>query len=73
MKTMTCRDLGGPCDQKLSAESWDEMVGKMTAHVTENHPETAAEMATMHAEDPAKWGSEMKPKWEAAPETEVAE
>ena len=26
MKTMTCRELGGTCDQKLSASSWDEMV-----------------------------------------------
>jgi hypothetical protein len=26
MKTMTCKDLGGTCDQKLSPESWNEMV-----------------------------------------------
>ena len=29
MKTMTCKGLGGPCDQKLSAGSWDEMVQTM--------------------------------------------
>jgi hypothetical protein len=23
----------------------------------------------MHNEDPKKWGNEMKPKWDAAPET----
>lgn len=65
---MTCRELGGPCDQKLSAESWDEMVGKMTKHVIENHPETAKEMEEMHNADPKKWGGEMKPKWDATPE-----
>ena len=27
MKTMTCRDLGGSCDQKLSAETWHELLG----------------------------------------------
>ena len=30
MKTMTCRQLGGPCEQRLSADSWDEMVKAMT-------------------------------------------
>jgi len=39
MKTMSCKDLGGTCDQKLSAESWDEMVGLMVKHVTEKHPD----------------------------------
>ncbi len=52
MKTLTCKELGGPCDQAISAQSWDEMVKKMTQHVTENHPDTAKEMEKMHAEDP---------------------
>jgi predicted small metal-binding protein len=69
MKTLTCRDLGGPCDQELSAETWDDMVQTMTKHVMENHPETAKEMEEMHNEDPEKWGKEMKPKWDAAPES----
>jgi predicted small metal-binding protein len=67
MKTMTCKDLGGTCDQKLSAESWDEMVGLMVKHVTENHPDVAKRMERMHNEDPKKWGRETKPKWEATP------
>ena len=41
MKSMTCRELGGPCDQKLSAATWDEMVKKMTSHVLEKNPDTA--------------------------------
>jgi len=68
MKTMTCRDLGGPCDQELTASTWDEMVQKMVKHVTDNHPETVKEMEQMHNDDPEKWGKEMKPKWDAAPE-----
>jgi predicted small metal-binding protein len=44
MKTLTCRQLGGKCDQKLSAETWDEMVGAMTKHVMEKHPDIAKEM-----------------------------
>lgn len=69
MKTMTCRSLGGPCDQNLSAASWDEIVQAMTKHVMEKHPDTARAMEQMHNEDPKKWGRETKPKWEATPET----
>ena len=63
MKTMTCRELGGTCDQKLSAGS------VTTKHVMEKHPDVAKKMEQMHNEDPKKWGKEMKPKWETAAET----
>lgn len=67
MKTMTCKELGGVCDAKLSAESWDEMVNKMTKHVMANHPDLAKQMEEMYKEDPKKWGRTYKPKWDAAP------
>ena len=38
MKIMTCKELGGPCDQPLSARSWDDMVRLMATHIAENHP-----------------------------------
>ena len=41
MKAMTCRELGGPCDEKLVAETWNDMVRAMTEHVLQNHPDTA--------------------------------
>jgi hypothetical protein len=44
------------------------MVKTMTNHVMENHPDLAKQMEQMYKEDPKKWSSEMKPKWEAAPE-----
>lgn len=68
MKTMTCRELGGACDQEILAGTWDEMVQKMTAHVMEKHPDVAESMKRMHQEDPKRWGREMKPKWDAAAE-----
>jgi predicted small metal-binding protein len=68
MKTMTCKQLGGKCDQKLSASSWDEMVKVMTKHVMEKHPDVAKQMETMHNEDPKRWAAETKPKWDAAAE-----
>jgi predicted small metal-binding protein len=67
MKTMTCNELGGPCDHKLSAASWDEMVKSMTTHVMDRHPDTAKAMGKMYKEDPKQWGREMKSKWDAAP------
>jgi predicted small metal-binding protein len=72
MKSMTCRELGGPCDQTLTAATWDEMVKKMTRHVMEKHPDTAKAMEQMHNQDPKKWGQEMKPKWDAKPEASQA-
>jgi len=68
MKTMTCKELGGPCDQHLSAQTWEEMVKKMTAHVMKEHPATAKEMENMHNDDPQRWGRETKPKWDAKPQ-----
>ena len=44
MKTMTCKALGGTCDQKLSADTWDGMVKAMTEHVMAKHPDVAKKM-----------------------------
>ena len=61
MKTMTCKQLGGVCDQKLSAESWNEMVGLMVKHVTASHPDLAKQMEQMHNQDPQRWGERPSP------------
>jgi predicted small metal-binding protein len=68
MKTMTCRELGGSCDQKLSATSWNEMVKAMVNHVGANHPDVAKPMEAMHNRDPHAWEKDMRPKWDAARE-----
>jgi predicted small metal-binding protein len=67
MKTMTCRELGGRCDQRLSANTWEDMVKAMTKHVMAQHPDVAKDMERMHNEDPKRWSGEMRPKWDAAP------
>lgn len=69
MKTMTCTELGGKCDQKISAASWNDMVQAMTKHVIEKHPDVAKEMEKMHNRDPKEWSTEIKPKWDATPST----
>jgi predicted small metal-binding protein len=68
MKTMTCRELGGKCDQRLSADSWEAMVKAMTKHVMAQHPDLAKDMEKMHSQHPKRWSSEMRPKWDAAPD-----
>jgi hypothetical protein len=35
MKTMTCKQLGGACDKKFQADSFDEMAELSKAHGTE--------------------------------------
>ena len=69
MKTMMCKELGGACDARLSARSWDEIVKTMTEHVMSNHPDVAQQMEKMHNEDPTRWSQETKPKWDATPES----
>lgn len=67
MKTMTCKELGGKCDQKLSANTWEEMVQVMTQHVMSAHPDVAKRMKEMHDRDPKQWAAQTKPKWDQAP------
>jgi predicted small metal-binding protein len=68
MKTMTCKELGGKCGAKLTANTWEEMVQKMTHHVMERHPDVAEKMKEMHDQDPKRWSAETKPKWDKAAE-----
>jgi predicted small metal-binding protein len=68
VKTLTCEALGGACDQKLSADTWDEMVKVMATHVMERHPAVTQQMKAMHERDPQEWARMAKPKWDAAPD-----
>lgn len=68
MKSLTCRELGGACDQEISAGSWDELVKAISNHVMNKHPDVAKKMEQMHKEDPKRCGREMRPKWDTAPE-----
>lgn len=35
MKTMTCRQLGGPCDEAFSADKADDVIKAQDAHLKE--------------------------------------
>lgn len=55
MKTMTCRDLGGPCDLELSGETADEVINGQDQHLKDavKGGDTAHEAA--HKEMKGRW------------------
>ena len=55
MKTMTCRQLGGPCDLAHHGESADDVINAQDQHLKE------AEKAGDEAHLPAR--KEMKGRW----------
>lgn len=55
MKTMTCRDLGGPCDLAHHGETHDDVINAQDAHLKQ------AEKDGDTAHQPAR--DEMKARW----------
>ena len=55
MKTMTCRQLGGPCDHELRGETADEVIKAQDRHLKE----AVADGDTSH--EPAR--KDMKSRW----------
>ena len=70
MKTMTCAQMGGPCDAQITGSTQDEMMANGMAHLESAHPEMAATVKAMPKDDPTMvaWGEKFKADWEAAPE-----
>ena len=68
---MTCRQMGGMCDEVMSAGSAEEMISKGMAHLEVAHPEMAATIKTMPKDDPmmVAWSEKFNKDWEAAPES----
>ncbi len=52
MKTMTCRDLGGPCDLEHHGESADDVIKAQDSHLKER--ETVGDAAHQPARDAMK-------------------
>ncbi len=71
MKTMTCAQMGGPCEAEITASSSDEMMSKGMEHLESTHPEMAADVKAMPKDDPkmVAWGEKFAQDWAAAPET----
>ncbi len=67
---MTCAQMGGPCDEAMTAETSDEMMGQGMAHLESAHPEMAAQVKAMSHDDPmmVSWAKKFAEDWESAPE-----
>lgn len=77
MKTMTCKQLGGACDKKFHANSFDEIAGMSKQHAMEMfqkkdaaHIKAMNEMQELMKKPEAtkKWFENKKKEFEALPE-----
>lgn len=70
MKTLTCAQMGGMCEEAMSAETKEEMMGKGMEHLKEAHPEMYATVTAMPTDDPkmVEWAQTFDATWTAAPD-----
>lgn len=77
MKTMTCRDLGGPCDLELNGDTADEVIKGQDQHLKDavTHGDTAHEPANKemrgrwkHPKKSLAWYMDTKKAFAALPE-----
>ena len=70
MKTMTCSQLGGMCEEKIQGATENELMGNGMKHLEVAHPEMAETVKTMPQDDPmmVEWSKKFHTDFEAAPE-----
>jgi len=74
MKTMTCKDMGGVCDAKITGNTADEMMNNGKDHVhsqdDEGHKNVVKQMEEMQKDQEAnkKWNDDFKVKFDALAE-----
>lgn len=69
MKTITCRAMGGMCDEKLTADTYEGMMEVGMAHAQAMHPEMAENIKKMPKDDPlmVAWEKDFMKTWEETP------
>lgn len=70
MKKMKCSDMGGPCGDEVSANSWEEMKTKGMEHLQAAHPEMVEGMKNQTPEAMAQWDANGKAKFDALPDSQ---
>ena len=74
MKTMTCKQMGGPCDAQIQGETADEMMVNGAMHLQtandEAHKPALAMMEEMQnkPEEAQKWNEDFAKKFAELPE-----
>ncbi len=70
MKTMTCAQMGGMCDEKISGNTPEEMIGNGMKHIERAHSDMAQSIKSMPKDDPRmiEWSETFMKKWGATPD-----
>ena len=70
MKTITCRALGGMCDEPLSAETYEGLMEVGMKHLDHAHPDMAASTRAMPKDDPmmVEWDKKARQTWADTPD-----
>jgi predicted small metal-binding protein len=70
MKMMTCAQMGGECEEKITGSTSDEMMMNGMKHLEVAHPKMAADVKAAAPTDPmmVQWNEKFKTDFEAAPE-----
>ncbi len=71
MKTITCRQMGGMCDEPISGNTPDELMGVGMKHLEVAHPDMAASVKAMPKDDPkmVEWGTQFQKTWDETPDS----
>ena len=67
MKTLTCAEMGGPCETAISGTTADELVGNRMEHLKSAHTEMAEDVAKMTPEQLDQRNKDFHAKFDAAP------
>lgn len=74
LKKLTCRDLGGPCDEEITGNSFEEIGDKCRTHVMERikggdkaHQAAVAKMQNASPEEQKSMMAEFAKKFNEAP------
>ncbi len=70
MKTMTCAQMGGPCDTKITGSTIDEMMMNGMKHMELAHPDMAAKIKATPKDDPMmiSWNEKFMKDWASTPD-----
>lgn len=62
--------MGGMCDESVSGNTPDELIGAGMMHLETAHPEMAESVKAMPKDDPAmvKWSEDFMKTWESTPD-----
>jgi predicted small metal-binding protein len=72
MKTFTCRELGGTCDEKFSGETFDEIMEQGSEHMMTDdaHKTSIMDMEQRTGENTEQWMERMQREFDTKPEDE---